>query len=69
MARRLWSSPHNPPAWVARRLSITRAQLGEALHMIKRQAGLNPRDRVSIWDDGSIMDDADVWIGNIYDEI
>lgn len=69
MARRIWSNPHNPPPWVARRLRITRAQLGAALHTIKREAGLNPADRVSIWDDGSITDDTDVWIGNIYDEI
>ena len=69
MAHRLWSSARNPTAWVARRLRVSREQLGEALHTIKRDAGLSPRDHVSIWDDGSVTDDADVWVGNIYDEI
>jgi len=60
MARRLWSNPDNPPDWVAREMrratgkEITREQLGEALHMIKREAGLRPRDRVYIYDDGSV---------------
>jgi hypothetical protein len=75
MNRRVWSDPENPPDWVAREISqetgkrITREQLGEALHTIKREAGLRPRDRVYIWEDGSITDDTDEWIGNIYDEI
>lgn len=67
--QRLWSSVENPPGWVARRLGISRVQLGAALHMVKRDAGLSPRDRVSLWDDGSVTDDADVWIGNVHDEI
>jgi hypothetical protein len=69
MALRLWSGPQNPPIWVARRLGITRAQLSRAIHATKRHAGLRPRDRVSLWDDGSVTDDADAWIGNIHDEI
>lgn len=69
MVLRLWSGLRNPPNWVARRLDITRAQLSEAIHATKRHAGLRPRDRVSLWDDGSVTDDADVWIGNIHDEI
>ena len=69
MASRLWSDPRNPPVWVARRLGITRAQLSDALHAIKRHAGLAPRDRVILWDDGSVTDDANAWIGSIYDEI
>jgi hypothetical protein len=68
-ARRVWSSLGNPPGWVARQLGVSREQFGEALHTIKRDAGLSPRDRVSIWDDGSVTDDADAWIGNIHDEI
>jgi hypothetical protein len=68
-ARLLWSSADNPPGGVARRLGISRVQLGEALHKIKRDAGLSPRDRVNIWGDGSVTDDRDVWIGNIHDEI
>jgi hypothetical protein len=54
---------------VAQRLGISRVQLGEALHRIKRDAGLSPSDQVRIWDDGSVMDDGDAWIGNVYDEL
>lgn len=69
MARVIWSNPGNPTAEVSSRLGITRWQLREAIHSIKNGAGLSPRDRVSIWDDGSVTDDTDVWIGNVYDEI
>src|SRR4051812_15518699 len=69
MPRKIWSRLGNPPRSVATVLGISPVQLGEALHAIKDGAGLSPRDRVSIWDDGSIPDDADAWIGNIYDEI
>jgi hypothetical protein len=69
VAQKIWSNPENPPEWVARRLRITREQLGEAIHIIKNDAGLSPRDRVNIWDDGSITDEADGWIGNVHDEV
>jgi hypothetical protein len=65
--RKLWSNPHNPPASVAHALGISRPQLGAALHKIKRDAGLRPPDRVTIWDNGDITDDAGIWIGNVYD--
>jgi hypothetical protein len=67
--RKIWSNPQNPPDWVAGILNISREELGEALHIIKNEAGLSPRDRVSIWDDGGITDDTDTWIGNVHDEI
>lgn len=67
--RRLWSSSENPPDRVARQLGVTRVQFSEALHRIKRDAGLSPRDRVNIWDDGSVTDETNVWIGNIHDEL
>jgi len=44
-------------------------QLSAAIHTIKRDGGPSPRDRVSLWDDGSVTDDVDVWIGNLYDEL
>jgi len=66
-AQRLWSSPRNPPGWL-RNGSASRVQLGEALHRIKRDAGLSPRDRVGIRDDGSVTDDEDGWIGNVHAE-
>jgi hypothetical protein len=67
--RRLWSRIGNPPNWVARRLGITHQQLSTALHRIKRDAGLSPPDHVSIYEDGSVTDDGDEWIGNIHDEL
>ena len=67
--RVIWSQPENPPESVAGVLGITRVQLGDAIHSIKEDAGLGPRDRVTIWDDGSITDDTNARIGNVYDEI
>ena len=69
MAQKIWSSPRNPPRDVADRLGITRPQLRRRLHRIKRFAKLRPRDRVTIWDDGTVTDDADDWIGDLRDEI
>ena len=68
-AQKIWTRPSNPTRAVANELGITRAQLGDALHAIKKNARLRPRDNVSIWDDGSVMDAQDEVIGNIYDEI
>jgi hypothetical protein len=68
MASRIWSSPRNPPRSVANRLGIARAELRRRLHRIKRAAKLGPRDRVTIWDDGSVTDEADDNIGNLQEE-
>jgi hypothetical protein len=68
MARIIWGNPGNPPNEVSRILGVTRPQLGRALHRIKRWAGLGGRDRVIIWDDGSVTDELGFIIGNIYDE-
>lgn len=65
----IWSRPGNPTRGVATRLGTSETKLGDALHAIKDAAGLAPRDRVTIWDDGSVTDDRDVLVGNIYDEI
>jgi hypothetical protein len=48
---------------------ITSVQLSDAIHAIKDGTGLRPRHNVKIWNDGSVTDDQDVWLGNIYDEI
>jgi hypothetical protein len=69
MPRIIWSRPENPTRGVARALAISETDLCDAIHSIKDAAGLGPRDRVRIWDDGSVMDDRDVIVGNIYDEI
>jgi hypothetical protein len=69
MPRIIWSRPGNPTRTVATVLGISRPQLGRALHRIKDGVGLQPRDNVKIWDDGTVMDARDERIGNIYDEI
>ncbi len=69
MPQKIWSRPGNPPRAVATALGITRAQLGDAVHAIKKSARLGPSDNVSILDDGSVMDARDEVIGNVYDEI
>ena len=63
----IWSSPRNPPSGVATRLGITRQQLRDAIHEIKHDAKLAPTDRVTISDDGSVRDENDVEIGNVYE--
>lgn len=69
MARKIWSRPGNPTPGVARRLGVSETDLGDAIHTLKDAAGLGPRDRVTIWDDGSVTDARDELIGNIHDEI
>jgi DNA-binding FadR family transcriptional regulator len=69
MARIIWSNPGNPTAAVSRRLGITRWQLREALHEIKRKKRLRPGDRVTIYDDGTVTDATGEHLGNIHDEI
>ena len=66
---KIWTRPGNPSRGVATALGITRAQLGDAIHAIKKNAELRPRDNVIIWDDGTVSDARDEVIGNIYDEI
>jgi hypothetical protein len=46
-----------------------RLQLRQALHRIKRAQGLKDADRVIIWNDGSVTDQQDNVLGNVYDEI
>jgi Domain of unknown function (DUF4279) len=64
MADIIWGNPGNPSNEVARILGVTRLRLGRALHRIKRWAGLGGRDRVTIWDDGSVSDEFGSVIGN-----
>lgn len=68
MAAIIWSSPRNPPRGVATRLGISRDQLRKAIHRNKEDAKLGARDRVTIWDDGAIVDDEGNIIGNVYDD-
>ena len=68
MPRRIWSNPGNPTAGVATQLGISRQQLREAIHKIKRDATLGATDRITIWDDGTVTDESNVPIGNVYEE-
>jgi hypothetical protein len=65
----IWSDPWNPTNEVSRALGIERLQLRRALHRIKRAQGLKGADRVIIWNDGSVTDQQDNVLGNVYDEI
>ena len=69
MAERLWSNPGNPPRWVAGRLGVSQWDFSDALHKIKKAAGLRGADSVTIWQDGTIADGRGEVIGNIYDEV
>jgi hypothetical protein len=69
MASIIWSNPGNPTNEVSRSLNIERRQLRVALHRIKHAQGLKGVDRVNIWNDGSVTDQQNNVLGNIYDEI
>ena len=69
MVQRLWSNPGNPPGWVAVRLGLSEWEFSDALHKIKKAAGLRGTDRVTIWDDGAVTDRHGDAIGNIHDEV
>jgi hypothetical protein len=62
-------SAGQPDSRCGERVGITRAQLGNVIHAIKKNARLRPSDDVIVWDDGSVSDASDEVIGNIYDEI
>jgi hypothetical protein len=47
MPWRIWSNPGNPTAGVATQLGISRQQLREAIHKIKRDAKLGATDRIT----------------------
>ena len=64
----IWSNPGNPPRGVATRLGIAWSELRRRLHRIKREAKLGPRDHITIWDDGTVMNEAEGWIGNVLEE-
>jgi hypothetical protein len=68
MARALWSSAGNPTNAVSQALGVPRWALRRALHRIKGAWGLGGRDRVIIWDDGSVTDQNGGHLGNVFDE-
>jgi hypothetical protein len=68
MARVIWNSPRNPTNQVATALGISRSRLRTGLHEIKRRSKLGARDRVTIYDDGTVRDVNGEHVGNIYED-
>jgi hypothetical protein len=68
MARIIWSGPGNPTNAVATTLGIPRWRLRTALHEIKRRSKLGARDRVTIYDDGTVSDANGEHVGNIRED-
>ena len=66
---RIWSRPGNPGKCVADALGVDEYDFSDALHVIKADAGLGPRDHVSIWSNGDVTDDQGALIGNIHASI
>ena len=69
MARIIRDRAENPTRYVSDRLGISRAELRQALHAIKRRGNLQPRDRIIIYEDGAVRDEHGEELGNISDEI
>jgi hypothetical protein len=69
MARIIWDRADNPARYVSDRLGIRRSELRQALHEIKRRSNLQARDRVIIYDDGTVRDEDGEELGNVFDEI
>jgi len=71
LARKIWSNPGKAPdANVAKALKIEPWQLREAIHKIKRAAGLGSTDDVDVWDDWTVTDHTNGdFCGVIHDEI
>jgi len=66
--RIIWSGSGNPTNAVATRLSVPRWRLRNALHEIKRRSKLGARDRITIYDDGTVRDANGEHVGNIYED-
>lgn len=76
MRRLVWDRAGRPGQWAAEQLGLRPEDLGTALHTIKGKNGLNPRDRVKIYNDGAVTAEkrdedgsrVEVEIGNVFDE-
>jgi hypothetical protein len=69
VARKIWSGPGNPGNEVSSQLGISRSQLRAAIHKIKAGNNLSGPDRVIIYDDGTVTDEGEEFLGNIHDEL
>lgn len=66
--RPIWSGPGSPTGAIAERFGIQRGRAKKALHDIKLEAGLDPRDNVIIYENGDVTTKQGDWIGNIKEE-
>ena len=69
MSRIIWDQSANPTRYVSDELGIERWQLRDALHKIKARSDLGGRDRVIIYDNGTVTDADGNEVGNIHDEV
>ena len=67
-SRIIWSGPSNPTNAVAERLGIPRWRLRGALHEIKKRSKLGATDRVTIYDNGTVVDANGEDVGDIYED-
>jgi len=68
MARVIWNSPRNPTNQVATTLGVSRWRLRTAVHEIKKRSKLGARDRITIYDDGTVRNANGEHVGNIYED-
>jgi hypothetical protein len=64
-----WDRSGNPTRYVSDTLGISRGQLREAWHEVKRRANLGAQDSLVVYEDGRVTDANGDDIGNILDEV
>lgn len=69
MSRIIWDQSANPTRYVSDELGIERWQLRDALHKIKARSDLGGRERVIIYENGTVTDADGNEVGNIHDEV
>jgi hypothetical protein len=69
VSRIIWDQSANPTRYVSDELGIERWQLRDALHKIKARSDLGGRDRVIIYENGTVTDADGNEVGNIHDEV
>jgi hypothetical protein len=68
-ARVIWDKKRNPTRHVSDCLGVERWQLRQAIHKIKKRNHLKGADRTKILSDGTVTDEDDETLGNVFDEI
>jgi hypothetical protein len=69
VSRIIWDHSGNPTRYVSDTLGISRGQLRQARHEVKRRANLGAQDRLVVYEDGGVTDANGDDIGNILDEV